>query len=76
MSSVKVGRDVRIWVRQYSRPREDRGWLAFGADGKFTCHMAQLPGDVWEFGADYVLLLHRPEIGVETVRLHRLTSPS
>ena len=76
MSSVKVGRDGRIWVRQYERPREDRGWLAFGANGKFFCHMAQPPGDVWEFGADYLLLLHESELGVETVRMHRLTSPS
>ena len=76
ISSVRIGRDGRIWVRQYDRPREDRGWLAFGADGKFTCHMAQLPGDVWEFGADYVLLLHRSELGVQTVRMHRLTLPS
>jgi hypothetical protein len=76
MSSVKVGRDGRIWVRQYDRPREDGRWLAFGADGKFFCHMAQPPGDVWEFGADYVLLLHESEFGVETVRMHRLASPS
>ncbi len=76
MSSVRIGRDGRIWIRQYDRPREDRGWLAFGADGKFACHMAQLPGDVWEFGADYVLLLHRSELGLQTVRMHSLTSPS
>ncbi len=76
ISSVRIGRDGRIWVRQYDRPREDRGWLTFGADGKFICHMAQLPGDVWEFGADYVLLLHESEFGAETVRMHSLTSPS
>ena len=76
MSSVKIGRDGRIWVRQYDRPREDRGWLAFDAEGKFFCHMAQTPGSVWEFGADYVLLLHRSELGVQTVRMHRLTLPS
>ena len=71
MSSVRIGRDGRIWIRQYDRPREDRGWLAFSADGKFACHMAQPPGDVWEFGADYVLLVHQPELGVQTVRMHR-----
>ena len=76
ISSVRIGSDGRIWVRQYDRPREDRGWLAFGADGKFFCHMAQLPSDVWEFGADYVLLLHRSELGAYTVRMHRLTLPS
>ncbi|MDE2826690.1 MAG: hypothetical protein OXL40_05175 [Bacteroidota bacterium] len=76
ISSVRIGRDGRIWIRQYDRPREDRGWLAFGADGKFLCHMAQPPGDIWEFGADYMLLLHESELGVETVRMHSLTSPS
>ena len=76
ISSVRIGRDGRIWIRQYDRPRQDRGWLAFGADGKFLCHMTQLPGDVWEFGADYVLLLHRSDLGVQTVRMHSLTSPS
>jgi len=76
ISSVRIGRDGRIWIRQYDRPREDRGWLAFGADGKFLCHMAQPPADIWEFGADHVLLLHESELGVETVRMHSLTSPS
>ena len=75
-SSVRIGRDGRIWIRQYDRPREDRGWLAFSTDGKFLCHMSQLPGAVREFGADYVLLLHRSELGVQTVRMHSLTSPS
>ncbi len=75
MSSVVIGRDGRIWVRLYDRPREDRGWLSFGADGEFICHLVQLPGSVWEFGADYVLLLHDSELGVETVRMHRLKNP-
>ncbi len=76
LSSVSIGRDGRIWVRQYDRPREERGWLAFGSDGRFHCRMARLPGAAWEFGADYVLLLHRSELGVQTVRMHSLTSPS
>ena len=74
-SSVMIGRDGRIWVRQYDRPRENRGWLSFSAEGEFICHMAQLPGDAWEFGADYVLLLHEAELGIQTVRMHRLTYP-
>ena len=76
ISRVKIGRDGHIWIRQYDRPREDRGWLAFGADGKFICHMAQPPGDIWELGTGYVLLLHRSELGVQTVRMHSLTLPS
>ena len=75
MSSVRIGRDGRIWVRRYDRPREDLGWFAFSPDGEFVCHMAPMPGAVWEFGADYVLLLHRSESGPDTVRMYRLVAP-
>ena len=75
MSSVRIGRDGRIWIRRYDRPGEDRGWLAFSADGEFICHMAKLPGGVWEFGADYVLVLHEAERGPETVQLYNLEVP-
>lgn len=74
MSSVIVGRDGRIWIDSYDRPREERGWLAFGGGGEFICHMDQLPGDPWEFGADYVLLLHK-SVGAESVRMYHLTYP-
>ena len=75
ISSVRVGRDGRIWVHRYNRPREHRGWLAFSADGEFFCHMAELPGGVREFGEDYVLLLHLSELGLHTLQMHRLTTP-
>lgn len=75
ISNVMVGRDGRVWVRQYDRPREDRGWLAFDPDGQFLCHMAPPPGSVREFGSDYVLLRHESELGVQTVQLHRLELP-
>ena len=75
MSSVMVGRDGRIWIRRYDRPREDLGWLVFGADGEFNCHVDPLPGSAEEFGADYVLLLHEPDRGAETIRMYRLTGP-
>ncbi len=76
ISDIMVGRDGRLWVRQYDRPREDRGWLAFDSNGGFVCHLAQPPGSVWEFGADYVLLHHESELGIQSVRLHRLNGPS
>lgn len=75
ISAVMIGRDGRIWVRQYDRPREDRGWLAFGSDGRFLCHLAQLPGEVREFGADYILLLSETELGIQTVQMYRLDHP-
>ena len=76
ISQVRVGRDNRIWVRQYDRPREDRGWLVFDPDGEFFCHMAVFPGSVWEIGADYVLLLSETELGIQTVRMYRLNRPA
>lgn len=73
ISSIMIGRDGRIWVAQYDRPREDRGWLAFEPDGRFLCHLpARIPGSVREFGADYVLLQRESELGVQSVHLHRL----
>ena len=76
ISAIMIGRDGRIWVRQYDRPREDRGWLAFDPEGGFVCHLAQPPGSVREFGADYVLLQRESELGIHSVHLHRLEVPS
>ena len=76
ISSMMVGRDGRIWVRQYDRPREDRRWLSFSAGGEFVCHLAQPPGHVWEFGSDYVLLIAQTELGTQTVRLYRMHLPT
>ena len=76
ISTVMIGKDGRIWVRQYDRPREDRGWLGFSPGGEFVCHLGQLPGSVWEFGDDYVLLLRESELGIQTVALHRLETPT
>ena len=75
LSIMMVGRDGRIWLRQYDRPREDRGWLSFNAGGEFVCHLAQLPGSVWEFGSDYVLLVAKTELGIQTVQVYRLHLP-
>ena len=74
---IMIGRDGRIWVRQYDRPREDRGWLAFDPDGGFLCHLpSRIPGSVREFGADYVLLQRESELGIHSLHLHRLEVPA
>lgn len=36
LSWVWIGRDGKIWVRQYNRPEADRGWLVFNGDGEFV----------------------------------------
>lgn len=77
ISSIMLGRDGRIWVNQYDRPREDRGWLAFDSDGGFLCHLPSgMPGSVREFGSDYVLLQRESELGIHSLHLHRLEVPS
>lgn len=78
LTSVQVGRDGRIWIRLYSRsrPKEERGWLAFDSKGDFSCRIDGFPGVPYEIGADYVLLLHEPDKAEETIRVYGLTSPS
>lgn len=76
VARVMVGRDGRIWVRQFDRPRERRGWLGFSPEGEFLCHLAPLPGSEWEFGDDHVLLLGESELGVQMVHLYRLQLPT
>ncbi len=77
ISSIRIGRDGRIWVSQYNRPRESRGWLAFDSDGGFLCHLpSRMPGSVREFGADYVLLQRESELGIHSLHVHRLEVPS
>ena len=77
MSNLMVGRNGRIWVKRYDRPREERGWLAFESDGEFFCHR-HLPGvsmTVREFGSDYVLVVGSGELGVQTVEMYWLGAP-
>jgi hypothetical protein len=78
-ASVRLGRDDRVWVREYTRPRDppDQRWLAFDPQGRFIC-TATMPSvdQLYEFGDDYVLALARDDDGVERVVLHRLGGPT
>ena len=76
-STVMLGRDGRIWVKDYVRPRElQTRWTAYGPDGRFVCG-AVLPDveQVLEFGADYVLALHHDDMDVERVVEYTLARP-
>jgi hypothetical protein len=69
-SSLMLGRDDRIWIRQYPRPgaSETPEWVAFGSDGRFDCRLALPPFDeLLEFGQDYLLALEKDELDVERV---------
>lgn len=79
-SAVELGRDGRIWVRNYRQPAgpDDRmqNWLIFGPDGAIQCRLSvesfeQLP----DFGSDYILVMRRDELGVERIFLHTLSAP-
>ena len=75
---LMIGRDGRLWVLPYRRPREDtQRWMGFDADGRFLCHLDH-PHDAltaYEFGPDYWLGVHADELGVETVVVYELTGP-
>ena len=78
-SAVEIGRDGRVWILPYQRPRaEPPRWMGFDADGRFLCHLDN-PHDgltTYEFGADYWLSVHTDELGVETVVVYELAVPA
>ncbi len=76
-SDLLIGRDGRLWLKRYPRPREEPSWMAFQDNGDFYCHLR--PGlelTPLEFGATYLLALHRDDVGVERVVVHNLTKNS
>ena len=78
-SGVTVGRDERIWVREYPAPGRAtrRNYLGFDREGRFVCRLETPAFDnVYEFGADYMIALERDSLGVERVVRHRLSGPA
>ena len=77
-SYVEIGRDGRVWVLPYRRPRaEATRLMGFDGDGGFLCHLEYSHSGLtaYEFGADYWLGVQADELGVETVVVYRLTTP-
>ena len=77
-SYVEIGRDGRVWVLPYWRPRaEATRLMGFDRDGGFLCHLEYSHSGLtaYEFGADYWLGVQADELGVETVVVYRLTTP-
>ena len=76
MSSLRVGRDGRLWIREYQPPSDTtvRRWVAFARDGRFDCRL-QAPrfADYLEFGSDYLLALDTDSLGVERVKQFTLS---
>lgn len=76
-SDLLIGSDGRVWLKRYTRPREEPSWIAFQTGGDFYCHFG--PGlelTPLEFGAGYLLALHRDDLGVERVMMYNLTRSS
>ena len=79
-SGLMIGRDGRLWVTRYRRPGDQVRWMAFGSRGEFQCHLTlDVSLTVYEFGADYLLAVHRDELDVERVveyELHPSPEPT
>ncbi|MCY3943579.1 MAG: hypothetical protein OXG18_07435 [Gemmatimonadetes bacterium] len=76
-SDLMIGSDGRLWLKRYTRPREEPSWMAFQAGGDFYCHFR--PGlelTPLELGATYLLALHHDDVGVERVVMYDLTRNS
>lgn len=75
-SELMIGRDGSLWLKRYARPREEPSWMAFAANGDFSCHLRPGSGlTPLEFGAGYLLALHRDELEVERVVMYELVTP-
>lgn len=75
---IGLGRDGRIWMREYQPPTDSSvwRWTAFSDEGRFECRV-QTPrfADILEFGADYLLVLDEDSLGVERVKQFALSRP-
>ena len=77
-AGIMLGRDGRIWAREYPMPdrADTRSYLAFDADGRFVCR-ARMPAfsNLLEFGSDYLLAHARDSLGVERVLRFPISPP-
>lgn len=74
--AIRLDGDLNLWVKESGHPSDLRSpWGVFSPAGEFLGLVEMPPTiEVLEIGSDYVLGLHRDEVGVEYVqsfRLHR-----
>ena len=76
-NGIKIGRDGTIWIQEYPRPGSPttQVWTSFDSSGRIGCSVSLDASEVYEFGADYVLVEHRDDLGVERVQLYPLSPP-
>jgi len=72
--SIRVDSDLNLWVKESGQPGDLRSpWSVSSPAGEFLGLVGMPPAiEVLEIGADYVLGLHRDELGVEYVQYFRL----
>jgi len=74
---LRVGRDGRIWVREFPRlDMPNQSWLAFSPDGRLECRLSMPPFKyVFEFGSEDVLVHDEDQLGVERVFKYGFSTP-
>lgn len=66
-----------LWVQEYAVGDDVNRWDVFDPDGRWLGTVGLPPGlEPYEIGEDYVLGAVDDELGVERVRLHRITTPA
>lgn len=76
-SRFLVGSDRRLWVRNFRPPGVlTNTWFGFDSSGALACAFA-VPAGAWvlDIGDDYVLLLERGDLDVETVAYYDMVDP-
>ena len=74
-SALLVDALGHLWIREYSRPRENRSvWTVYDSDARVLGFVETPPElDVFEIGEDYLLGVATDELDVEYVQMWRLT---
>ena len=77
-TELKFDADGNLWVRRFQRPGEETPrWTIFGPDGVMQGDVITPPGlTVTEIGTDYVIGVHRDDLGVERVQVYGLVKPT
>ena len=78
-SRLLLGRDGRIWIREFRRPAmpELQRWFGLDSSGRFECY-TELPlrQNLLEVGTDYYLVEDENDDGVELILQYTLMRPS
>ena len=75
-SNLLVDAEDNLWVQEYPDPASEQGslWRVYSRDGALLSLVETPRGfEVFDVGADYVIGVARDELGVEFVRMYRLS---